>query len=163
MSVAPPASAAGTSGESRVRASAAGAGCRFVCDDMLVLDGDAAFAGPRILDLRAESARGWGSATTAGRSALRERWRVALDDGVSDRLRFRGWVFLTWSDDVAVEASTGGERLPRLAQHLGLRVPPARPDRLLELAALPGWEFRRPRGWDRFDEAGDRLLATLAG
>ena len=93
---------------------------------------------------------------------LRERWRVQLDE-VPAEVRFRGWVFLAWGDDIAVEPIRAGDRLPRLAEHLGLRVPPARPDRLLELATLPGWEFRRPRGWDRFDEAGDRLLGVLAG
>ena len=149
-------------GKSTTLAWLASRGHPIVCDDMLVLDGDAAFEGPRILDLRAESAQRLGLGDYRGQVGTRERWRVQLD-GVPAGLRFRGWVFLEWSDEIAVEPVRAGERLPRLAPHLGLRVPPARPDRVLELAALPGWEFRRPRGWERFDEAGDRLLETLAG
>jgi hypothetical protein len=149
-------------GKSTTLAWLASRGHSIVCDDMLVLDGDDAFEGPRVLDLRAESAQRLGLGDYRGRVGARERWRVQLD-GVPPGTRFRGWVFLHWSDDVGVEPVPAGERLPRLAGHLGLRVPPARPDRLLELAALPGWEFRRPRGWDRFDEAGDRLLEALAG
>ena len=133
-----------------------------VCDDMLVLEGADALVGPRILDLRGESAEWLGLGDYRGRVGARERWRVELD-GVPAGTRFRGWVFLEWGDEIAVAPVRAGDRLPRLAQHLGLRVPPARPDRLLELAALPGWEFRRPRGWGRFDEAGDRLVETLAG
>ncbi|HWL32778.1 MAG TPA: hypothetical protein VNP89_04155 [Gaiellaceae bacterium] len=149
-------------GKSTTLAWLASRGHPIVCDDMLVLDGDEPLAGPRILDLRAESAQRLGLGDYRGRVGARERWRVQLDD-MPPGTRFRGWVFLHWSDDVDVEPVRPGERLPRLAEHLGLRVPPARPDRLLELAALPGWEFRRPRGWDRFDEAGDRLLEALAG
>jgi hypothetical protein len=149
-------------GKSTTLAWLASRGQRVLCDDMLVLDGDDALAGPRILDLRAESAARLGLGDYRGTVGLRERWRVELDDAPAGT-RFRGWVFLSWGEDVEVASVRVGDRLPRLAQHLGLRVPPARPDRLLELATLPGWEFRRPRGWARFDEAGDRLLETLAG
>jgi hypothetical protein len=148
-------------GKSTTLAWLAARGHQIVCDDLLVLDGHVAFPGPRILDLRAESARRLGLGDYRGTVGLRERWRVALD-GVSDSLRFRGWIFLTWADDVTVEPVRAVERLPRLARHLGLRIPPAQPERLLELAALPGWEFRRPRGWRGFDEAGERLVAVLA-
>lgn len=149
-------------GKSTTLAWFASRGHPIVCDDMLVLDADEPFAGPRILDLRAESAERLGLGDYRGHVGLRERWRVPLD-GVPEPLRLRGWIFLEWDAEVAVEPVRAGERLPRLAQHFGLRVPPARPDRVLELAALPGWEFRRPRGWDRFDEAGERLLDVLAG
>ena len=149
-------------GKSTTLAWLASRGHPIVCDDMLVLDGEMAFQGPRILDLRAESAQRLELGDYRGQVGTRERWRVPLED-VPAGTRFRGWVFLRWSDELAVEAVRAGERLPRLAGHFGLRVPPSRPDRVLELAALPGWEFRRPRGWDRFDEAGERLLDVLAG
>ena len=149
-------------GKSTTLAWLAAHGHRIVCDDMLVLDGDAAYEGPRVLDLRSESAQRLGLGDYRGRVGLRERWRVELD-AVPDGARFRGWIFLVWGDDVGVEPVRASDRLPRLAPHLGLRVPPAHPERLLELAALPSWEFRRPHGWSRFDEAGERLLAALAG
>lgn len=149
-------------GKSTTLAWLAARGHPIVCDDMLVLDGDAAFSGPRILDLRSESAQRLGVGEHRGRVGARERWRTELD-AVPAGTRFRGWIFLSWGDDVAVERVRATEVLPRLVPHLGLRVPPARPERLLELAALPGFEFRRPRGWSRFDEAGELLLAALAG
>ena len=135
----------------------------IVCDDMLVLDGDAASRRPAdSRSSRGGGASGWDWATTAGGSgsvsagACRSTtYRPSCASGAGSSSP--GETTSPWS---RVRA---GERLPRLAQHLGLRVPPARPDRLLELAALPGWEFRRPRGWDRFDEAGSRLLEVLAG
>lgn len=149
-------------GKSTTLAWLASRGHAIVCDDMLVLDGDDPLVGPRILDLRAEPAERLGLGDYRGRVGLRDRWRVQLDE-VPTELRFRGWVFLAWGDDIAVEPIRAGERLPRLAQHFGLRVPPVRPDRVLALASLPGWEFRRPRGWDGFDDAGLRLLDALAG
>lgn len=149
-------------GKSTTLAWLAAHGCAVVCDDMLVLDGDEPFVGPRILDLRSEAAERLGLGDYKGRVGARERWRVQLDAVPADT-RFRGWIFLDWGDEVVVEPVRAADRLPRVARHLGLRVPPARPERLLELAALPGWEFRRPRGWDRFDEAGSRLLDALAG
>lgn len=149
-------------GKSTTLAWLAARGQPVVCDDVLVLDGDAAFTGPRILDLRDEPARTLGLGDYRGTVGLRERWRVELD-GVPTGTRFCGWIFLAWGDEVSVQPIRAAERLRRLVPHLGLRVPPTQPDRLLELAALPSFEFRRPRGWSRFDEAGERLLAALAG
>ena len=149
-------------GKSTTLAWIAAQGLPVVCDDMLVLEGGRPHAGPRVLDLRAEAAERLSAGNYLGIVGARERWRLALGE-VPPGGRFRGWIFLAWGDDVAVEPVPASERLPRLTEHLGLRVPPLSPQRFLELAALPGWEFRRPHGWDRFEEAGSRLLAALGG
>jgi hypothetical protein len=149
-------------GKSTTLAWIAAQGLPVVCDDMLVLEDGKPHAGPRVLDLRAEAAERLSAGNYLGIVGARERWRLELED-VPPRCRFRGWIFLTWGDDVAVEPVAPSQRLPRLTEHLGLRVPPLSPQRFLELAALPGWEFRRPHGWDRFEEAGSRLLAALGG
>lgn len=149
-------------GKSTTLAWIAAQGLPVVCDDMLVLEGGRPFAGPRVLDLRAEAAERLSAGKYLGIVGARERWRLELGE-VPPGGRFRGWIFLAWGDDVAVEPVPASQRLPRLTEHLGLRVPPLSPQRFLELAALPGWEFRRPHGWDRFEEAGSRLLAALGG
>ena len=150
-------------GKSTTLAWLAAHGCAVVCDDMLVLDGDEPFVGPRILDLRQEeAAERLGLGDYKGRVGARERWRVQLDAVPADT-RFKALRLPQLGSEVVVERGVNSRPLVRVARHVGLRVPPARPERLLELAALPGWEFRRPRGWDRFDEAGSRLLDALAG
>ena len=149
-------------GKSTTLAWIAAQGLPVVCDDMLILEGGMAYAGPRVLDLRAEAAERLSAGNYLGIVGARERWRLELG-AVPPGCRFRGWIFLEWGDDVAIEPVPASQRLPRLTEHLGLRVPPLSPQRFLELAALPGWEFRRPHGWDRFEEAGSRLLAALGG
>lgn len=144
-------------GKSTTLAWLAACGLPIVCDDMLVLEDGKPFAGPRVLDLRADAAERLGVGEYLGVVGARERWRLRLDD-VPRGSRLRGWVFLEWGREIAVERVGGSARLPRLLAHLGLRVPPLGPDRVLELAGLPAWELRRPNGWDRFEEAGRTLL-----
>jgi hypothetical protein len=149
-------------GKSTTLAWIAAQGLPVVCDDMLVLEDGKPHAGPRVLDLRAEAAERLSAGNYLGIVGARERWRLELGE-VPHGCRFRGWIFLVWGDDVAVEPVPASQRLPRLSEHLGLRVPPLSPERFLDLAALPAREFRRPRGWDRFEEAGSTLLETLRG
>ncbi len=148
-------------GKSTTLAWLAARGLPIVCDDMLVVDREAAYPGPRVLDLRAEAAEQLNTGDNLGVVGARERWRVTLGEAPADA-RLRGWIFLTWGADVSVERAGASRLLAGLLEHQGLRVPPADPDRVLELAALPAWEVRRPRGWDGFDEACERLLAAVS-
>jgi hypothetical protein len=143
-------------GKSSTLAWLAQAGVDVLCDDMLIVDGDAPVAGPRSIDLRADAAERLGVGEPIGMTGARERWRLRL--GPPGEPQLTGWVFLTWGDQVAVRALPASERLPRLAAQRGLRLPPARPDALLELTSLPAWELSRPRGWESLPEAADRLL-----
>lgn len=149
-------------GKSTTLAWLASRGLPILCDDMLVLDGNLPYSGPRVLDLRAGAAEHLSAGDYLGIVGARERWRLELGAPPAGG-RFRGWIFLAWSDEIALEPLGPTARLPRLAEHLGLRVQPPRLERFLELAGLPAWEFRRPHGWGRFDEAGERLLAALSG
>jgi hypothetical protein len=132
-----------------------------VCDDMLVLADGTAFAGPRSVDLRRETAEQLGTGEELGVVGQRERWRVALPS-IEPELPFRGWVFLAWADAVEVRSVEPSERLARLLHHRGVRLPPADHEALLALAALPALELARPRRWDSVADAGERLLDAVA-
>src|SRR5262249_6109268 len=78
-------------------------GHEILMDDLLVLDGDDALAGPRCIDLREEPAARLGAGEPLGFVGLRERWRLTLDQ-VPARVPLHGWVTLAWGDRVEVEA-----------------------------------------------------------
>jgi hypothetical protein len=144
-------------GKSSTLAWLALAGVEVLCDDMLVIDGRIAFAGPRSIDLRADAAARLGAGRPIGMTGARERWRLPLG-AVPDECVLAGWVFLTWGDRVDARPLSAVDRLARVVAQRALRVPPARPDALLDLASLPAWELSRPRGWSSLAEAADRLL-----
>jgi hypothetical protein len=136
------------------------AGRPIVADDVLVLDGRTAFAGPRSLDLRGETAEYLGIGEPLGRVGARDRWRVELPP-ISARTPLAGWVYLEWSDRVEVVPVRGRERLARLRQHLTVMDIPVGAQALFELAALPSFELRRPRDWGSLELAGSRLLDAI--
>lgn len=150
-------------GKSSMLASLALAGVPVVCDDVLVVSGRTAFAGPRSIDLRAGAAERLQTGVPLGVIGERERWRLPLAP-IPAELPFRGWVRLGWGVDVDVRATEGADRLRALLPHRGLRVAPARPEQLIGLAALPVLELRRPREWGSHQRAMDALLrAVTAG
>jgi hypothetical protein len=132
-----------------------------VADDVLVLDGAVAFAGPRAIDLRADSADRLGAGTALGVVGARARWRAELP-AIDAEVPFRGWVFLAWDSELDARRLPASTCLPRLAHNLSLRVPPADARLLLHLAACPAWELRRPKNWDQLDATGEQLLAIAS-
>jgi hypothetical protein len=69
-----------------------------------------------------------------------------------------GWLFLTWSDELAVRALPTGERFARIGAAQGWhRRGVTDPARLLALAALPAWEVARPRSWMCLPELVDKI------
>jgi hypothetical protein len=126
-------------------------------DDVLVLDGEAAFAGPRAIDLREETAERFGIGAALGVVGSRERWRVGLPQ-LPARVPFRGWIFLSWGDRVAARRLRASECLGPLLASLTLRMDPATPRDVLDLAALPAWSLQRPREWERLEEGMECLL-----
>jgi hypothetical protein len=131
-----------------------------VCDDMLAVAGRTAFAGPRCLDLRPEPARHLGLGDQCDTEGGRERWRVTLPPIGAESV-LGGWVFLTWADGVKAEPVPSRDVLRRLAAGRTWRGHPPDPLRLLDLAALPAWELRRPRGLPSLDLAGAALETAV--
>jgi hypothetical protein len=146
------------SGKSSTLAWLARGGVDVLCDDMLIVDGDTPLAGPRSIDLRGDAARRLEAGDPIGMTGARERWRLQLGATGAQRPRLKGWVFLAWGDETTARPLKASERIPRIAAERGLRLPPVRPDALLELASLPAWELSRPRDWASLPRAADLLL-----
>ena len=148
-------------GKSSALAWLAAAGFAVFADDVLVVDGERAFAGPRCLDLRAGAATHFGMGRDIGRVGSRRRWRVNLP-AVPPELPFLGWVILRWSDTVDVQPIPVVDRLAVLLANRGLRLPEhdARP--WLGLVARPMVCLSRPRDWARADTAMTTLVERLS-
>jgi hypothetical protein len=150
-----------TAGKSTTLAWLARDGVGIVSDDVLVIDGADALAGPRSIDLREEAALHLGIGEPIGRVGARERWRFVLPP-VAPELPLHGWITLEWGDAVAVEPIRGAGRLPALLPHRGVRMTPLDPAVLVRFSALPHLRFIRPRDWDALPGAAERLLAAIA-
>jgi hypothetical protein len=133
---------------------------RILADDVVVVDRGVAYAAPRSLDLREESAERLQLGEPLGRVGARDRWRVKLES-VPSELPVAGFVFLSWSERLEVTTVLGRERLTRLATGLTIPGQPANASELIKLATLPCLELRRPRDWNALDAAGEALLAGL--
>ena len=149
------------SGKSSTLAALARAGIPIVCDDVLVLGGGMAFAGPRSIDLRTDAARELGAGQPLGVIGERERWRVALGS-IQPELPFRGWIALSWGPAASVRPMRGSERMRPLVEQRALRVPPRTPSALIDLADRPFLEFSRPRHWGSMKDALGLLLDAVA-
>jgi hypothetical protein len=137
-------------------------GYEIVCDDVLVIDDQSVFAGPRFVDLRPEAAQVLGTGDPIGLVGTRERWRLEVGP-ISAKLPLRGWIFLSWSSQVQVGRAPATQRLLTLKDQLSLFTTPRDPASLLDLASLPAWDLSRPLGWDSMAEAARRLLDVIAG
>ena len=149
------------SGKTSTLAALACGGAGVVCDDMLIVDDESTFLGPRAVDLRAGPAKRLGVGDPIGVVGARERWRWRVPP-VEGPLRLRGWVFLGWGDDLELRDVRSVERLRSLFRNRGILMAPTNPGLLVELAALPAYELLRPRSWSSLGAACDRLLALAA-
>jgi hypothetical protein len=151
-----------TAGKSTMLAWLARRGTPVVTDDVLVIDGSTAFAGPRSIDLRGDAAEYFSAGEPLGYIGARERWRLDVAP-VPAEAPLHGWVTLAWGDRVAVEPLRGAKRLGALIPHRGVRLMPGDPGALLRLTDLPHLRLTRPRSWSSLDAAADRLLESIGG
>jgi hypothetical protein len=149
-------------GKSTLLAALALSGVTVFSDDVLVIDGECALAGPRSIDLRRDAARRLGVGEPLGQVGSRERWRMALEP-VAARLPLRGWITLAWGDEPAVERVVGRARLSALLPHQGVRLGAPDPGALIHASALPVWRLVRPRDWETLDPLCEPLLDAIAG
>jgi len=147
-------------GKSTTVATLAEAGHDVLSDDLLVLDGPMALAGPRIIDLRLASAE------QLGRDRLvvvrkGERHRLLLPD-VAAEVPFGGFLVLAVGNEVAVERAPLADRLELLRRHLTLRQVGVPAVALLELVSLPMWRVQRSGDWKHLPMLLERLTSTIS-
>lgn len=131
-------------------------GAELFADDMLILDGHTAFAGPGSIDLREEAAAELGG-QPLGRVGERERWRKRVSVPVATA-PLAGFVTLAWGPVVKVEELGAGDRIEQLSRHLSGAVVG---EHLLALADRPMLRFTRPQDLRGADSAADILLDEL--
>jgi hypothetical protein len=135
-------------------------GYDIVCDDVLVIEDGQVFAGPRFVDLRPEAAEVLGTGNPIGLVGARHRWRLPVGP-IPAQLPLAGWIFLGWSKELEIARASVVRRLSTLKEQLSLFTTPRDPSSLLDLAAFPAWELRRPQGWDSMPDAARRLLEQI--
>ena len=149
-------------GKSTLLARLALAGTPVLTDDLLVVDKrGVAYAGPRCVDLRELDVVGGDVALRVRPVRDGTRQRLALAP-VQAHAALRGWFFLEWGDAVEVVPCSARERFARLGKQRRWPMLAADPRALLDLAALPAWILRRPRGERHMAAALDCLLRTAA-
>jgi hypothetical protein len=147
-------------GKSSLLAALAGRGIDVVSDDVLVLEGFDAFAGPRTVDLREDAAAALGLGEDIGVAGTRRRWRLRLPQ-LDRSLSLGGWVFTEWADETELRRLPAADTLVRLVGNRSISAPPRDPATFLQLSALPAWELRRPRSWSAVPDALELVLGAL--
>lgn len=149
-------------GKSSLLAWLSGQGVDVLADDLLVIEGDVVFTGPRCIDLRHGTVASLVDALPASRVRSGTRHRVVLPQTRAE-WSFGGWILLEWGPETVMRPVAARDRLARLAPHRVLRVPPTSAGGLLRLATRPMWQLTRERGWDAMDRIIDLVSATVAG
>ncbi|MGH2874862.1 MAG: hypothetical protein ACRDLV_01290, partial [Solirubrobacteraceae bacterium] len=131
-------------GKSTLLSALAAAGTPVLTDDVLVLRDGVALAGPRCVDLRPGPPDfGPGTAVRPGDP----RRRIVLPPIAAEH-PLQGLIHLEWSEaDIALDPLRPSGAISRLLALRGEKGYPARPETLLNLAALTTVRLRRPRSW----------------
>ena len=132
----------------------------ILADDLLVIDGGTAFAGPRSVDLAPDMAAhlGVGDRARDVRGGYRRRITV---EAVRPEHPFRGWIVLSWANRVEVTRVSAGNRLAQLANQMHPPLGPPDWDGILKLAEAPMLELHRPRRLSSLGEAGASLIEAV--
>jgi hypothetical protein len=128
-------------GKTTTVAALAGRGYDVLADDVLVIDGEEALAGPRCLDLRPGPTELAG-AEHAHPARAGTRARIELPP-VPDAVPLAGVVVLARGAAGELVPIPPRARLEALAPHRMPQLPPGRPGDLLALAALPVYRLSR--------------------
>jgi hypothetical protein len=142
-------------GKSSMLARLALAGRPILTDDLLVVDGELALAGPRCVDLREQTLgpAGLEGVTEPVRGSERHRLRLGP---VEPEVPLRGWFVLSWGDELALRPLSPTERLEQVSAQRNVQG--VQPTSLLQLTRLPAWELKRAPDWRSFEAAIHEVL-----
>ncbi|MFL5884722.1 MAG: hypothetical protein ACJ77M_06590 [Thermoleophilaceae bacterium] len=144
-------------GKSTLLAHLAAVGAMVLTDDIVVFEGDDVLAGPRFVDLRPPAARRL-AATADVRGGTRSR--VVLPPAPA-AVPLAGFIHLSWGSELALEPLRAPARLERLHARRNQDGWPKHPPLLLDLAARPAYELRRPCRWESLAASADALAGLL--
>jgi hypothetical protein len=148
-------------GKSTLLAQLAAQGLAIVADDLVVIEDDLVYAGPRSIDLRVNPAQGMGPADFIGRVGARERWRIQLGP-IPSQVPLGGFFFLELAERSEIRRLAGVERMLRISAGRSLMLPLADPMTLPRLAALPGWEVLRSARFEDLPTITEQMLQAIA-
>lgn len=133
-------------------------GLEVLADDLVVIDGEVAFAGPRTLDLRPETAL----RATAGAQVFDvrrgQRSRLRLPP-IAAELPFRGSIVLTSGSHLTMSRLPLRDRTAEVQRHLMMGHHD--PRRLLDLIGRQMWTLSRPKNWLNLPDAVSKMVETV--
>ncbi len=148
-------------GKSTLLAALDDAGMVVLADDLLVLDGEKAFSGPRTLDLRAEAASHFATTRDLGVAGARQRWR--LDLGKAPPFApLAGWIVPQWGEQLKVWREPGAAAAHHIAPARSVGAIAIAPTAFMMAAARPAVVFERPRNLTALASGVETLLNELA-
>ena len=138
------------------------AGLSVMCDDLIVVDGDTVFAGPRCIDLRPGSVDHLPD--VVGATLVREgtRLRLPLPSGPATA-QLVGLAVLEWSADTGVRPVPASARLPHILPHAFTEGVPAGLEGVLGFARYRMWRLARPRDWSSLAASAQLIRELLGG
>jgi len=147
-------------GKSTLLAAVHAAGGVVLADDLLVMDGDIVYSGPRTLDLREEAAGWFPEARSLGVAGARERWRLDLG-AAPTRVPLGGWIVPSWARELSITQLPGAAAAHHIAPARSVTGLAIDPGAFLEAAARPAVEFSRPREMGKLSAGVETLLTEL--
>ena len=129
-------------------------------DDLLIIEGQTVFAGPRTIDLRSEAAAAIGGEHVLIQG-VRDRWRIRPGPGLSSA-SLGGFVILEWGASVHLEPVPASRRMAVFIENALFAPDMSDATAYLDLSSLPMWRFERPRDLDMLDHTMRQLLDALA-
>ena len=132
-------------------------GAGVVTDDIVVLERLRCLSGPRCIDLRAEPARRLGPGVPVRGGA---KQRIRLPPIVAE-VDLAGVIHLAWGPAVELAAVAPSDRVRRLLALHAEDGWPRDAALILDVAALPTFELRRPRRLDSLGPSAAFLLERL--
>lgn len=132
-----------------------------LADDLVVVEGDTVFPGPRCVDLRPSSVEFF-SQLVIRPSRNDSRFRVVLPPCVPEA-RLVGFVVLEWAAEVSMVEVPAAHRIPALLDHLSAGNSRREHEAVLRLAEKPVWVLRRPRDPALLDGALGLIADAVAG